>query len=223
MGSTRCMWCGAAFPDVYGPTHAYMESTPGCWAAFGRVLAREYEDRRYFAVHRLTVDAYAVQHPGVPGRRSIQSVGVHLVRLCLFLERNLSPAMANDAMLAAAKNKAQYHWLEPPGFLGPLTVADVEAAVGVDEHVSLVRRLGRADVGGMVGLPPDGPVVGGGGLTTRSPRTGYRYRHPVGAALRCAAAIRLAVRRARTASAPRTTRIANRSGGRPSASALPAR
>lgn len=69
-----CMWCSGAFPEVAGPTHKYMQSTPGCWAAFGRVLAREYGDQRYFAVHRLTVDAYAIQHPGIPSRQSIQSV-----------------------------------------------------------------------------------------------------------------------------------------------------
>jgi hypothetical protein len=117
-----------------------MESSPGCWAAFGRVLAREYEDPRYFAVHRLAVDAYAVQHPGVPSRQSIQSVGVHLVRLCLFHERQLSPERANDAMRAAAKHKAQFHGLVPPQDLGPLTVADVDAAVGIEPHVSMVRR-----------------------------------------------------------------------------------
>jgi hypothetical protein len=116
-----------------------MESTPGCWAAFGRVLAREYEDQRYFATHRLTVDAYVVQHPGAPGRQSIQSIGVHLVRLCLFLERGLTPDRANDAMLVAAKHKARYHWLKPPAFLGPLTVANVEATSGVEEHMSVVR------------------------------------------------------------------------------------
>ena len=47
--------------------------------------------------------------------------------------------MANDAMLAAAKHKAQYHWLEPPTSLGSLTVADVEAATGINEHTSVVR------------------------------------------------------------------------------------
>jgi hypothetical protein len=135
----QCMWCKGMFPDEEGSTHDYMESTPGCWAAFGRVLAQEYEDQRYFGVHRLTVDAYAVQHPGLPSRQSIQSVGVHLVRLCLFLERGLTPDKANDAMLLAAKLKAQYHWLEPPASLGTLTVADVEAAKGVEGHISLVR------------------------------------------------------------------------------------
>jgi hypothetical protein len=133
------MWCKGSFPDVDGSTHEYMQSTPGCWSAFGRVLAREYEDQRLFDVHRLTVDSYAVQHPGIPSRQSIQSVGVHLVRLCLFLERELSPSKANDAMLAAAKHKARYHWLEPPASLGAITVADVEAAANLDDHIASVR------------------------------------------------------------------------------------
>jgi hypothetical protein len=143
MGETvsvlRCMWCKGTFPAEDGPTHEYMESTAGCWAAFGRVLTREYQDKRFFAVHRLTVDAYAVQHPGARSRQSIQSVGVHLVRLCLFLEHGLAPERANDAMLVAAKHKAQYHWLEPPASLGEITVAGIEAATTVEEHLSLVR------------------------------------------------------------------------------------
>lgn len=139
MAVLQCMWCKGTFLAENGPTHEYMESTTGCWSAFGRVLAREYEDRRFFPVHRLTVDAYAVQHPGVPSRQSIQSLGVHLVRLCLFLEHDLTPQRANDAMLVAAKHKAQYHWLEPPASMGSLTVADIEAATGVEEHLALVR------------------------------------------------------------------------------------
>jgi Family of unknown function (DUF5946) len=135
----QCMWCKGMFEQSDGATHEYMESSPGCWAAYGRVLALQYEDQRLFDVHRLTVDAYAVQHPGAPGRQSIQSVGVHLVRLCLFLERGLSSSKANDAMLSAAKNKAQYHWLEPPASLGPRTVADVEAAAGIEAHEAAVR------------------------------------------------------------------------------------
>lgn len=71
MSLQQCMWCKGMFPTLNGPVHKYMESTPGCWATFGRVLAREYEDQRLFGVHRLTVDSYAVQHPGVPNRQSI--------------------------------------------------------------------------------------------------------------------------------------------------------
>jgi hypothetical protein len=81
-----------------------------------------------------------VQHPGVQSRQSIQSVGLHLVRLCLFLERGLAPDKANDAMLAAARHKARYHWLEPPASLGPITVADVESAAGIESHLSVVKN-----------------------------------------------------------------------------------
>jgi Family of unknown function (DUF5946) len=136
----ECMWCKAKLPAIVGATHEYMESTPSCWAAFGRVIAKEYSDPQFFAVHRLTVDAYAVQHPGKPSRQSIQSVGVHLVRLCLFLEHGLEPEKANDAMLAAAKLKSTYHWLEPPASLGRLTVSDVDAATNAEHHKVLVRQ-----------------------------------------------------------------------------------
>jgi hypothetical protein len=140
MSLEECMWCKARLPTFDGPTHAYMESTPSCWAAFGRVLAREYSDQSFFSVHRLTVDSYAVQHPGQPGRQSVQSVGVHLVRLCLFLEHRLTAENANSAMTRAAKQKSSYTWLAPPLSLGPLTVADVDAASSVAEHQALVKR-----------------------------------------------------------------------------------
>jgi len=51
------------------------------------VLAREYSEPAYFGVHQLTVDTYAVQHPGVAERRSIQSVALHLITLSLMVER----------------------------------------------------------------------------------------------------------------------------------------
>ena len=137
--TTRCPGCSACFPESAGPTHPYMESSPGCWAAYGAVLAREYSDSAYFDIHRLGVDAYAVQHPGRPSRQSIQSVGVHLVRLCLVLEHGLSPERSNAAMLAAAKHKHTYTWLEPPDSRGPITVADVIGTQTIDAHKQAVR------------------------------------------------------------------------------------
>lgn len=122
-----------------GPVHRYMLSSPGCWATYGQVLAREYEDRGYFAVHRLTVDAYALQHPGSTDRQSIQSVGLHLVRLCLFLEHGLQPDHADTAMRQAAEQKHRMIWLEPPSDLGSVTAADVVLAGTVEEHTAKVK------------------------------------------------------------------------------------
>jgi hypothetical protein len=50
--------------------HPYIGSASGCWLLYSEVLAREYGDLRYAPAHQLTVDVYAVQHPGVPERRS---------------------------------------------------------------------------------------------------------------------------------------------------------
>jgi hypothetical protein len=117
-----------------------MESSPACWAAYGEVLAREYSDPAYFRVHRLSVDAYAVQHPGKTSPQTIQSVAVHLIRLCLLLERGLPMERANAAMLKASEREELYVWLEPPASRGSVTVAEVLEAQGVEAHMAAVRR-----------------------------------------------------------------------------------
>lgn len=128
-----CPACGARLPDTRGPTHRYMESSPGCWAAYGEVMARAYLDPAFAEYYRLSVDAYAVQHPGRPSRPSIQSTGVHLIRLHLLLERGLGMAEANNAALGAGSTKHTFCWLEPPPSVGALTVADVARTGTVDE------------------------------------------------------------------------------------------
>ncbi len=119
--------------------HRYLESSPGCWAVYGEVLAREYQQPAYFQAHKLTVDAYAVQHPGQPSPQSIQSVAVHLIRLCLLLERGLDMERANAAMLSATSQKTKYHWLPPPGSRGEITAADVHRTASAAEHIARVR------------------------------------------------------------------------------------
>ncbi len=138
--TNRCFSCGGEFPDMDGPVHGYMASSPGCWSVYGEVLAREYSDQSYFDVHRLTVDAYAVQHPGSTDRQSIQSVGLYLIRLCLFIENGLTAEKANDAMLEAGKSKHLFFWLEPPNSLGLITAADVAKVNTVEEHKAIVRK-----------------------------------------------------------------------------------
>jgi hypothetical protein len=139
MKTCKCFSCGGEYPNIEGPVHRYMTSSPGCWAIYGELLAREYSNPLYFSVHRLTVDAYAVQHPGSTDRQSIQSVGVHLIRLCLFLEHGLTAENANDAMLEAGKYKNTFIWLKPPDSMGKITAADVFKAKSVDEHKAIVK------------------------------------------------------------------------------------
>lgn|SRR5690348_1799619 len=139
-----CPGCGAVFHWRDGPVHPYMTSSPACWADYGEVLSREYSDPALLATHRLSVDAYAVQHPGTPSRQSIQSVGVHLIRLCQFLEHGLAPEQANESMLAAGKIKHTFSWLEPPESLGIVTVRDVLKTNGSAAHAAMVRRWAQS-------------------------------------------------------------------------------
>ncbi|MEM1263070.1 MAG: DUF5946 family protein [Pseudomonadota bacterium] len=139
MTNETCPGCGVVLPRVDGPVHKYMESTPSCWAAFGEVLTREYSDATYMSVHRLTVDAYAVQHPGKPSPQSIQSVAVHLISLHSVLEQGLSTNAAMSLMQRCA-DAMSFTWLEPPASFGGLTVVDVLKADTATEHHAAVKR-----------------------------------------------------------------------------------
>lgn len=94
----------------------------------------------YGDVYRLANDAYAVQHPGRRSRQTINSAGIHLIRLCLTIEHGLPAEHANAAVLAAGRRKKEYWWLEPPVFKGSITVADFAEAMPVDEHKALLRQ-----------------------------------------------------------------------------------
>lgn len=137
---TRCAGCGAVFPDMQGPTHAYMQSSPACFAAFTKLLAAEYSSAALRSVHRLTVDTWAVQHPGsAEDRRAIQSVGLHLARLMLQLERPGSPMQTNAVMLDFARYKGTLRRLAPPETFR-VTVADVVDFAGTPSHADKVRQ-----------------------------------------------------------------------------------
>ena len=139
-----CVGCKALVPRMDGPRHRYMESAPGCWARFGAILEREYSDPTYMRNHRLTVDAYAVQHPGQPSPQSTQSVCLHLVSLHLVFECDVSQSSATRALQHLAKHKDQFCWLEPPESLGDVTVNDVVEATNADEHADAVTRWARS-------------------------------------------------------------------------------
>lgn len=141
---TSCPGCGLTLPEIDGPVHRYMRTSPACWAVYGRVLAREYGDAQLLITHRFGVDAYAVQHPGGTDRQSIQSVALHLVRLGLSLDRDLSPDEVNGIAVRLGKVKQGFTWLRPPADRGAVTVADVDAARSTKAHAEAVRRWARS-------------------------------------------------------------------------------
>jgi hypothetical protein len=126
-------------PEVDGPLHPYLGASVACWTVYGEVLAKEYGEYHYPSVHRLTVDAYSVQHPGTPSRRSIQSVAVHLVSLHLVLERGFSSEKATAGIRRVLEHRKQFVWLDPPSPIGNLTILDVWECTDFAQHEMRVK------------------------------------------------------------------------------------
>jgi hypothetical protein len=141
---TSCMGCGALVPSVDGPRHPYIGASAGCWAVYCEVLAKEFGEYRYPPVHRLTVDAYAAQHPGMPGPQSIKSVNIHLISLCLVLEQGVTYKEATQAMGRVLAGRPRFFWLDPPASLGDITVLDVCKARDLVEHTQYVERWAKS-------------------------------------------------------------------------------
>jgi len=134
-----CPGCGARYaPHPTGFTHAYIGASPACWATFGELLARELQDRASGRLHRHTVDVYTAQHAGENERRQRQSVAIHLIGLCHWLEHGLDARRVIAATQALLKHdRPDWPWLEPPGEY-EMTVGDVLAAQDGTEHERLV-------------------------------------------------------------------------------------
>lgn len=134
----KCFACGGSFVAVEGPTHIYMHSSPGCWNAYGGVLEREYESPMLFgAVHRLTVDAYALQHPGdASDRRARQSVWVHYAALYLSLHKKEDHSRIPSVMRKLTVRT--FPALPPAPTQFDFTLEDV-LAQGEANHVSAVK------------------------------------------------------------------------------------
>lgn len=136
-----CPGCGADLAPVEGPAHAYIGASPACWARYGELLARTYEQPTWFHTLQDAVDAYAVQHPGLDGRRQRQSVAVHLVALCLTLEHGWSPDRLPAARRQLIDAIDDFPWLEPPApDPNEVRITDVVQATSADTHAALTRR-----------------------------------------------------------------------------------
>jgi hypothetical protein len=124
-----CPGCGDRLPATDGPTHPYVGASSACWVRFAELSATLPDSG--MPLRRLVTDAYMVQHPGVPERRSVQSVGVHLVAIHLVLERNLPPASLSATLQRVLARPPAWRWLDPPDPNGELTMASLEAAAAL--------------------------------------------------------------------------------------------
>ncbi len=70
----------------------------------------------------------------------MQSVCIHLMRLCLLLERDADPPAAARMMARILERRPALRWLEPPLPNGTVTVADIAAATDTESHRLAVER-----------------------------------------------------------------------------------
>jgi hypothetical protein len=126
----KCDECGADFEH----------GTEDCNTLWLNMTLRSPDERR-LVVRRVVVDTYALQHP----RRMCatpQTLASHLLGLCCAVEHggNLNIYAGVKGFLKRTKDLPE---LEPPEFLGELTVFEVAQAVTLDEHVEGARKWAR--------------------------------------------------------------------------------
>jgi hypothetical protein len=143
-GEAPCQGCGVVLPEYDGPTHPYIDASAACWALYGELLAREYAELGYPECHRLTVDAYAVQHPGRREPRSMKSVGAHLTGLHLVLERGLDGPAATALKNDVLATEPSFPWLNPPGPGSALTIREVLLSQSGIRHCDAVEIWARS-------------------------------------------------------------------------------
>ena len=140
-----CPQCGALVPDVESPVHAYVPSSPGCWAAFGRLQAEEASRFGYPPAHGVVVDAYMAQHPGDGSdRRERQSVFVHLVGLCAVLERGLYAPHATAVRRTVVAQHDDFPVLRRSGGPGKLTLLHMSGARDRQDYERRAREWADA-------------------------------------------------------------------------------
>jgi hypothetical protein len=140
-----CPQCGALVPDIPGPVHRYVPSSPGCWMTFGEVQAEEMQRFGHPPAHSLVVDAYMAQHPGDGrDRRERQSVFVHLVGLCAVLEDGMPAERATQTLRSIVGRREGFPVLERSSGPGDLTVLHMVGARDLPDYEARARQWGKA-------------------------------------------------------------------------------
>ena len=138
-----CPGCGLTMP-VTGKAvrRGYYNTSDECWDLYTEVLAVEYSNALIFGqVHQLTVDTYAVQHPGA--QHPDKSIAVHLFGLHFALEKGVRSPNVPPLLQRVAGAVETWPHFPPPSEMGSLTVCDVALCGSVQEHIDTVRAWAR--------------------------------------------------------------------------------
>jgi hypothetical protein len=110
-----------------------------CRTLFEEALARDFSDSRYFRVHRLMVDTYALQHPD-EFCASAKSLAAHLVGLCWILEENASPAVGAEELRRWLDGNRRLVKPAVPQFRGRLTLGDLSQEADPDAWERAIKE-----------------------------------------------------------------------------------
>jgi hypothetical protein len=129
-----CPLCGAA--DVAGEE--------GCNALFQEVIGREFSRPELFQVHRVTVDAYALQHPE-RYMKSPKSAVAHLAGMAWTQEGDGDPgvSLSLSRFLDGTPDLVRPEPDPAPGHRGSITIADIARASDSSEHLRVVGAWAR--------------------------------------------------------------------------------
>ena len=124
-----CEDCGAAVS----------EGRIGCQKMFDEVIAREFSDYRYGRTHRLTVDAYSLQH-SEQYMRSGKSFAAHLTGMCSAFEYEDSLETNRIVQKWLSGNPVISKPARLPEQRGDLTIMYIHSAADAEEHNERVQE-----------------------------------------------------------------------------------
>lgn len=136
---TTCPGCALRLPaDPDAVNRGSFNASGECLKLFSFVVGEEFGDAVLFSqAHQLTADTYAVQHAGAD--HPDKSVGVHLCGLHLVHVRHIKPPDVPRMIQRMAERVERWPHFERPEGLDAMTVADIDAAESVEEHIKRVR------------------------------------------------------------------------------------
>lgn len=156
MEQQQCWGCGFTFPSIQEPSHRYGVASAGCWNTFNELLVQEANFfKGYPSIHRLTVDAYCVQHPphfeiqkqlGISERfidASIQSIAIHLIALYAIFEKKVELEKVAPLMDRVLSSGVIFKNLEAPSSFDVVAMVDIQKSDTAQQYSELVWRWGQ--------------------------------------------------------------------------------
>lgn len=118
------------------------QARAGCLKLFEEILAREFSDYQYGKIHRLTVDAYSLQHPDAY-MRSGKSFAAHLTGICAAIEYENTFALNQTVQKWLSTNPKIEKPARIPQERGNLAITYIHSAADAEEHTKRVREWAR--------------------------------------------------------------------------------